>query len=266
MPIFRPNFIIRNCWSSVGNISFFHIDGICYWKSKPCPAFPGTPSQLVQMSLHRRALEAWRSLGPETHRLWNTYASSVPSHRPPFGTGSHISGYNLFVSAYHGFAQLGNEHVPEPEPFPLFPVAVVESADAMLCGVSTLQLDCRVKFSTAVPPDRFRLAARIQLARPGAGRNQSLMRSFLADTVWVRRVESEMFIMLVRFIIPDYREIWDLDLPSYQLHMQYRLLDSVTGYRDRHANGKFVVGRMSTNLTYQSGSENKRKYHRELTT
>lgn len=50
-------------------------------------------------------------------------ARGVASHRPPFGQKNSISGYNLFASAYHGFAQLGNEHIPEPmmfEPFPIF--------------------------------------------------------------------------------------------------------------------------------------------------
>ena len=50
-------------------------------------------------------------------------ARGVASHRPPFGQKNSISGYNLFVSAYHGFAQLGNEHIPELmmfEPFPIF--------------------------------------------------------------------------------------------------------------------------------------------------
>jgi len=50
----------------------------------------------------------------------------VPSHRPPYDDNHHISGYNLFVSAYHGFAQLGREHVPAPQPYPQFPSAALE--------------------------------------------------------------------------------------------------------------------------------------------
>lgn len=36
------------------------------------------------------------------------------SQRPPYAPKTSISGYNLFVSAYHGFAKLGNEHVSSP--------------------------------------------------------------------------------------------------------------------------------------------------------
>lgn len=41
----------------------------------------------------------------------------MAAHRPPYGDGNSISGYNLFVSAYHGFAQLGDERVPVPRRF-----------------------------------------------------------------------------------------------------------------------------------------------------
>lgn len=41
----------------------------------------------------------------------------VEPHRLPFDHTTRISGYNLFVSAYHGFATLGNEHVPSPRAF-----------------------------------------------------------------------------------------------------------------------------------------------------
>lgn len=39
------------------------------------------------------------------------------------------SGNNLFMSAYHGFAQLGDEHTPVPAAFEDFPVFVVEYSD-----------------------------------------------------------------------------------------------------------------------------------------
>lgn len=41
-------------------------------------------------------------------------AEEVEPHRPPFDHKAYISGQNLFVSAYHGFATPGNEHVPSP--------------------------------------------------------------------------------------------------------------------------------------------------------
>ena len=62
--------------------------------------------------MHRRAIAAWQSLPEEQQDLWESYSLGVEPHGPPFDHTTRISGYNLFVSAYHGFATLGNEHVP----------------------------------------------------------------------------------------------------------------------------------------------------------
>lgn len=62
--------------------------------------------------MHRRAIAAWQSLPAEQQDLWESYSLGVEPHRPPFDHTTRISGYNLFVSAYHGFATLGNEYVP----------------------------------------------------------------------------------------------------------------------------------------------------------
>ena len=74
----------------------------------------------MQIQGHCRTDESLRS--PSVLQ-WNEYAKDVPPHRPPFDGCGHITGHNLFVSAYHGFTQLGNEHIPGPEkwrPFPIF--------------------------------------------------------------------------------------------------------------------------------------------------
>lgn len=71
--------------------------------------------QMEAQSVHLRALQAWRALTPAVQELWNSLAVVVPSHRPPFKKDHHITGHNLFVSAYHGFSQLGNEHILSPE-------------------------------------------------------------------------------------------------------------------------------------------------------
>ena len=60
----------------------------------------GTPWQLQQLDVHRRALAAWRTISSEEQRQWNVYAPDVPSHRPPYDNDNHITGHNLFVSAY----------------------------------------------------------------------------------------------------------------------------------------------------------------------
>lgn len=117
MPRFRSNAVLSDCWSSVGNITFYHRNGVCYFRSKAYSEFKGTVGQLEQKQVHRRAILAWQGLSHMQQLKWRKLAVGVASHRPPFGDGNHISGYNLFVSAYHGFAQLGNEHVPIPRPF-----------------------------------------------------------------------------------------------------------------------------------------------------
>ena len=78
------------------------------------------------MTVHRRAIAAWRSLPVEQQDLWESYSLGVEPHRPPFDHTTRISGYNLFVSAYHGFATLGNEHVPTPRAFDSFPPFAVD--------------------------------------------------------------------------------------------------------------------------------------------
>ena len=143
MPKFHPTPIIQDCWSSIGNITFYHRNGQCFYKRKINPVFPGTPAQLDQQQVHHRAILAWQHLPHSVQLQWNHYALSVPSHRPPYDNNHHISGYNLFVSAYHGFAQLGNEHVPEPQPFPQFPSAALELLQ-IIPGTEVATLRCRL--------------------------------------------------------------------------------------------------------------------------
>ena len=114
MPKFHPTPLIQDCWSSIGNITFYHRNGQCYYKRKAHTPFIGSPAQLDQAQVHHRAILAWQQLQHSVQLEWRELAKSVPSHRPPYDNNHHISGYNLFVSAYHGFAQIGCEHVPAP--------------------------------------------------------------------------------------------------------------------------------------------------------
>ncbi|MCQ2067606.1 MAG: hypothetical protein MJY68_00680 [Bacteroidaceae bacterium] len=123
MPKFHPTPIIQDCWSSIGNITFYHRNGQCFYKRKPYTQYRGTAAQLDQAQVHHRAILAWQQLPHTVQLQWRELAKSVPSHRPPYDDIHHISGYNLFVSAYHGFAQMGREHIPVPQPYPLFPVS-----------------------------------------------------------------------------------------------------------------------------------------------
>lgn len=171
MPKYEPNSRISDCWSSVGNVTFFHIDGVCYYKNKPQPTFTGTTAQTVNANLHKRALAAWRTLTSETQAQWNAYAKGVESHRPPFGQGAGISGQNLFVSAYHGFTTLGNEHIPTPAAFVPFPAFSVEYQGAALSGTDDLNLSLRANLEDCDSPTRYRLLTRLQLTSPDRGRN-----------------------------------------------------------------------------------------------
>lgn len=46
MPKYIPNTQFSDCWSSVGNVTFYHRNGICYFRSKAYSDFAGTADQL----------------------------------------------------------------------------------------------------------------------------------------------------------------------------------------------------------------------------
>ena len=140
MPKFHPTPIIQDCWSSIGDITFYHRNGQCYWKRKPKPSFNHTLARLDQAQVHHRAILAWQQLQHSVQLEWRELARCVPSHRPPYDDNHHISGYNLFVSAYHGFAQLGREHVPVPQPYPLFPISHLQLLQIDSGGLITISI------------------------------------------------------------------------------------------------------------------------------
>ena len=219
MPLYNPNTRFLDCWGSMGNISFYHRNGKCYWRTKPTTVFQNTPAQSYNSGLHRRALDAWRKLDHDEQLEWTAIAKGVPSRRPPFNPCSHISGNNLFVSAYHGFAQLGNEHTPEPKPFISFPQFSITFDSAIVVE----EKDLLMIFSKNTD-DRFRIVAKVQLTFPGGGVRPGLMRSFLSVPIQDNQE-------LVAFLIHDYKTLWNLNLPEYKAHIRYFLIDSQTGYR-----------------------------------
>ena len=73
--------------------------------------------------------------------------------------------------------------------------------------------------------EQQRLLTKVQLTRPGGGRNPGAMRNFLAEgTV---RSESQTV------AVAGYKSIWGLDLDSYQVHARCILMDTETGYRSQ---------------------------------
>ena len=83
-------------------------------------------------------------------RNWNMLALTVSSHRSPFNKDHHISGYNLFVSAYHGFAQLGNEHVPFPRAYEELPIFTVSYHSVSIQDGNTLCIKLRTQLERNV--------------------------------------------------------------------------------------------------------------------
>ena len=218
MPKFHPTPIIQDCWSSIGNITFYHRNGQCFYKRKPYTQYRGTASQLDQAQVHHRAILAWQQLPHAVQLQWRELAKSVPSHRPPYDDSHHISGYNLFVSAYHGFAQLGREHVPVPQPYLLFPISHLQLLQVDSGGSSgSVSLRCRLTLQNTDNPARWHVSAKIQLTAPGVGCDPGKMRTHLG----VRSSENEIVFNVPR-----------PDIEDYQVYLRYRLIDSVTGYRN----------------------------------
>lgn len=235
MPRYEPNSIFSDCWSSVGDVTFFHRDGICFWKKKPVCEFPGTAGQMEQAEIHHRALEAWRTLEHEVQLQWNSLAIDVPSRRPPFDGTTHITGHNLFVSAYHGFAQLGDEHIPVPAAFEKFPVFSVNYSSVEVESDSDLTIVLRVIMPESQEPSRYRLLTKMQLTEPGRGRKPGLMRNYLAES------DCSSQDCNVRVPVGSVLSQQELNLQCFQVHSRCFLLDNQTGYRCNYHKLSFLV-------------------------
>ena len=222
MPKYLPNSRFSDCYASVGNVTFFHRDGECYYRTKAKPVFPGTAGQQVQLSIHQRGLREWRNLSHDEQLEWNALAKSVRSKRPPFNTSTHISGYNLFMSAYHGLACIGDEKVPAPQPLPDFPVICMELTSAAVLNETDLHICFRINGDTI--SDNLRIIGKIQLTTPGYSAHRGKFRNYvgiLSDGC------------NVSFVIHDYRSVYGLDLKEYQVHLRYLLIDAGSGHRSR---------------------------------
>ena len=228
MPKYIPSLPFEDCFGSVGEKTYYHRNGVCYYKKRARPVFPGTMLQMEHQTVHLRAIAAWQSLDPSIQKEWNSCAVGVQSHRPPFDGKSGISGYNLFVSAYHGFARLGNEHIPVPTPWENFPVYVVDGVSVVGKEEGVLRLGFHILMPEDVEAGRYWLYTRVQLAKPGGGVRPGLMRNYLATTGCPAGKS------VVEVEVPDYVGTWDLDLPAYRAHFRYRLIDSRLGYRNNY--------------------------------
>ena len=237
MPKYIPNSRFSDCWASVGNITFYHRNGQCYFRKKSVCKFPRTTGQIAASEIHSHALAAWRTLDHNTQLRWNEYAKDAPSHRPPFDKTAHITGHNLFVSAYHGFAQLGNEHIPEPMEWRPFPVVHIELVSAVETDDGgTLRINFKVLMEDGCDAGRYRLHLRMQLTSPRSGVRPGLMRTFIAE----ENVASNAGYK-ASLLVDDYKAIWGLSLPEYQVHCRYSLIDTITGYRNSYTKASFLL-------------------------
>ena len=227
MSVFLPSILISDAYGSVGDVTFYHRAGKCYHRKRTSGNYSASPSQVAALEVHRRALAAWRTLDSSTQDRWNRYAVEVEPHRPPFDHKAHITGQNLFVSAYHGFATLKDEHLPMPQRFVTFPLFSVQLLDARKKD-GNLLIPTRVIVANESEAQRYRLLAKLQLTAPGRGRHPGWMRNILAD----RNCDSGP----VFFIAKDYVSIWGFDLEEFQIHARLLLLDTLTGYRSQAQN------------------------------
>ena len=233
MPRYKPSIPFEDCYGSVGDLTFYHRGGKCYYRRRSSPEFTGTMLQMEHQTVHLRALDAWRQLSQEVQEQWNAYAVGVQSHRPPFDGKSGITGHNLFVSAYHGFARLGNEHPPEPQPWENFPVYSIDGISSVTAVGEELRLGIGYHLEPGVEAGRYHLLVRLQLAKSGGGFRPGLLRSYLAEPA----LSSGEGVATVA--VPDFRSVWDLDLDGYTAHCRCCLLDGKTGYRTSYRRVSF---------------------------
>ena len=219
----RPNLLFSDVFGSAGDVTAYHRGGKCFLRKRISPTLVGTEASVSTSTVHLRALQAWRRLPHEEQLQWEPLATVVEPHRPPFDHLARISGNNLFVSAYHGFATLGWEHVPAPAPFDTFPTFLVKILGA---SAADGDLNLRLKLEADDPEGRYRLLCKLFLTKPGAGRNPGMLRNYLAVGTPADPV--------VTATIPDYVAVSGLDLPAYQVHGRFILLDTKTGYRSQY--------------------------------
>ena len=230
-----PNILISDVYGSAGGVTAVHKDGKVCLRRKSSAKYPGTPAQLEHLAVHRRALAAWRGLAHEVQLVWNGCAQEVEPHRPPFDGKAWISGQNLFVSAYHGFATLGDERVPVPcrfEGFPGFAVSLIDAVevdDVLTMRLSVAGLD-------GVDGSRYWLYGQVQVVYAGCGTSSRLKwKSVLGCGACAGGVADMK--------IAQWREVWPFigKEERFTLHMRLVLLDAVTGYRSQKWKGNFIV-------------------------
>lgn len=235
MARFRPNILVSDVFGSAGDVTARHVEGETFLLKRARPHFPGSPAQLEHLEVHRRALAAWRAVPHSEQLVWNEYAREVEPHQPPFDHSSWISGQNLFVSAYHGFHTLGNEHRPELVRFVPFPSFALSVVSAVVAG-EDLVLRLSVAGLEFVEASRYWLYGRVQLVEVGRGvTSRVAWKSVLAS--------GPCSASPVEVVLPGFLSVWPLvdGASVIGVNMRFVLLDAVTGYRSQKRKESFVV-------------------------
>ena len=74
MPRFYPSILISDAYGSVGEVTFYHRNGKCYYRKRSHSRYPGTAAQTSALDAHRRALAAWREVPHQTQLVWKHLA------------------------------------------------------------------------------------------------------------------------------------------------------------------------------------------------
>ena len=54
MPKYIPSLPFEDCYGSVGEKTYYHRNGVCYYKKRARPAFPGTMLQMEHQTMSPR--------------------------------------------------------------------------------------------------------------------------------------------------------------------------------------------------------------------
>lgn len=235
MVLFCPNILVSDVFGSAGDVTARHVEGETFLVKRSSVRFPGSPAQLEHLEVHRRALAAWREVPHSVQEVWNEYAREVEPHRPPFDHSSWISGQNLFVSAYHGFHTLGQEHSPEPVRFESFPGFALSVVSAVVSG-EDLVLRLSVAGLEYVKASRYWLYGRVQLVEAGRGKSSRVpWKSVLAS--------GPCSDGMAEMVVSSFQSVWPAVEEASVIgeNVSFVLLDAVTGYRSQKQSGKWIV-------------------------
>ena len=99
-----------------------------------------------------------------------------------------------------------------------------------------LRINFKVLMEDGCYAGQYRLHLRMQLTRPGSGVRPGLMRTFIAEENVASNAGYEASVL-----VEDYKAIWGLSLPEYQVHCRYSLIDTITGYRNSYTKTSFLL-------------------------